>query len=120
MSSQQPYHQPQQAIYKQVVKAPSNGLAVTSLILGLLGIVVGIWAPIPFVGIVAVCLAFLPAFLAVIFGHIGLAAARSVCVGTGQALTGLILGYFTLAYIIIVTLLWFSAIALNGAANIDS
>lgn len=117
MSYQQQYQQPHQVVYQQVVKAPSNGMAVASLILGIIAIAVGIWSPIPFVGIVTAFLAFLPAVLAVIFGHVGLSAVQKVGVGKGQALTGLILGYVTLALIILVTFFWFSAMAVSGASN---
>jgi len=107
--------QPQQPVtYHQIVKAPSNGMAVTSLILGIVAVVIGIWSPIPIIGIVPAFIAFLPSVLAAVFGHIGLSQAAKNGVGRGHALTGMILGYVALAIIIFVTLFWFIAIVSSG------
>lgn len=100
------YQQPQQLIYQQIVKPPSNGMAVTSLILGILAIVVGVWTPIPIAGLVFAFLSFLPALLAIIFGHVGLSTSKTNGVGKGQAITGLILGYLTIGIIVVVTMIW--------------
>ncbi|EIT84830.1 hypothetical protein A374_14100 [Fictibacillus macauensis ZFHKF-1] len=64
-----------------------NGMAITSLILGIVGFVLGIW---PFVGWF-----FLPAWiLAIIFGAVGLKSNQS----RGMALTGIILGILITLY----------------------
>lgn len=115
------YQQPQQQyVYQQVVKQPTNGMAVTALVLGIVSIVIGIWAPIPFIGIGAAFFAFLPALLAVIFGHIGQGTFKRIGVGKGQALTGLVLGYVTLGLIVATTLFWVVAGAAGSAANTAS
>lgn len=104
------YQPPQQQyVYQQVVKPPSNGMAVTALILGIAAIVIGVWSPIPFVGIGAAFFAFLPALLAVIFGHVGAGTAKKISVGKGMATTGLVLGYVTLSIIVAVTVFWIVA-----------
>lgn len=117
MSYQPPPQPPQQVIYQQVVKGPSNGQAVAALILGIVAIAIGIWSPIPFLGIVTAFLAFLPALLAVIFGHLGLRVSATNGVGRGQALTGLILGYVTLGIIVLTTMGWMFAMAASSVAN---
>ncbi|UOQ57234.1 hypothetical protein MUN78_16515 [Leucobacter allii] len=112
------YQPPQQQyVYQQVVKPPSNGMAVTALILGIVAIVIGIWSPIPFVGIGAAFFAFLPAVLAVIFGHVGAGTAKKVRVGKGMATTGLVLGYLTLGLIVAVTIFWIIAGAVGSSSS---
>lgn len=109
------YQQPQQQyVYQTVVKPPANGMAVTSLILGIVAIAVGIWAPIPFVGLIFAFLSFLPALLAVIFGHVGYSTYKKNGVGKGQAITGLILGYLTIGLIITITVIWMLAPFMRG------
>lgn len=108
----------QQIIYQQVVRAPSNGSAVASLVLGIVAIVIGIWIPVPVLGLVMMFLAFAPALLAVIFGHVGLGyAARVGGIGRGGALTGLILGYVTLAISVITTFVWIIVAATASASG---
>lgn len=115
MTYQQP-PQYQQPVYQQPVyaKPPSNGMAVTSLVLGIVAIVIGIWTLIPIIGIVFAFISFLPALLAVIFGHVGLKTYNQNGIGKGQAMTGLILGYITLGIIVLVTMFWLIAMAANA------
>jgi hypothetical protein len=83
---------------------PSNGSAVAALVLGVFAIVTGVWAPVPVLGILASTVAFVPAALAVIFGHVGLNNARKTGgAGRGMSLTGLWTGYITLAIIVLMT-----------------
>jgi hypothetical protein len=108
MGYQQPY-------YVQIQKPPSNGLAITSMILGIVAIVIGVWALIPFLGIFAAVTGFLPAVIAVILGHIGTLRARQMSgTGRGQAMAGLVTGYITLGIIVLTTAFWI--VALLGAA----
>lgn len=108
----------QQIIYQQVVRAPSNGMAITSLVLGIVAIVIGIWIPVPILGLFMMFLAFVPALLAVIFGHVGLNnAARIGGIGRGSALTGLILGYVTFAISLITTFFWIIAAAASSTSG---
>ncbi|WP_134402862.1 DUF4190 domain-containing protein [Cryobacterium sp. TMT4-10] len=112
-----PYPQ-QQIIYQQVVRPPTNGMAITSLVLGIVAIVTGIWIPIPILGLVMMFLAFLPAVLAVIFGHVGLRnATRLGGIGRGASLAGLILGYVTLGISVITTFLWIATAAAASSSG---
>ncbi len=73
-------------------KPKANGLALTSMILGILGITVGI------------CLLFFPVLpiLAVVFGHIGLTQTRKTgAPGRGYAIAGLVTGYIGIALAIL-------------------
>jgi hypothetical protein len=112
MGYQQPY-------YVQIQKPPSNGLAITSMILGIVAIVIGIWALIPFLGLFAAVTGFLPAVVAVILGHIGLARARQMnSTGRGQAMAGLVTGYITLGIIVLTTAFWLLFVV--GASAVSS
>lgn len=71
----------------------TSGAAVTSLALGLFGLIGG-WALIG-----------LPCLLAAVSGHIGLAATRSgELAGRGMALAGLLLGYASLLILAVLML----------------
>jgi uncharacterized membrane protein len=99
-----------QVIYQNIVREPSNGAAVASLVLGIVAIAAGVWIVIPILGLFMMFLAFLPAVLAVVFGHVGLVhAARAGRKGHGQAVTGLILGYATLGISVLTTFVWIVA-----------
>lgn len=66
------------------VRPKTNGLALASMILGILGITIGL------------CLLFFPVMpiLAVVFGHIGLGQIRKTGgAGRGYAIAGLVTGY---------------------------
>ena len=79
------------------VKAKTNGMALASMILGIVGITVGL------------CLIFFPVMpiLAVVFGHLGLSQTRSTgAPGRGYAITGLATGYIGIA----LAILWLIAI----------
>lgn len=93
-------------VYQQPVPPPNNAMAVTSLVLGIIGGLIGIWAPFPIFGIVAGFVAFLPALFAIIFGHTGLRTSKRTGVGRGPALTGLVFGYATITIIVAATLFW--------------
>jgi len=95
-----------QVIYQQIVRPPSNGMAVTSMVLGIVAIVTGIWAPIPVIGLIAAFFAFVPGVLAVIFGVVGIRRSLAVGVGRGNSIAGIVLGGVTLAIIVLTTLAW--------------
>ena len=79
------------------VKAKANGLALASMILGIVGITVGL------------CLIFFPVMpiLAVVFGHLGLSQTRTTgAPGRGYAIAGLVTGYIGIA----LAILWLIAI----------
>ncbi|RLQ84196.1 DUF4190 domain-containing protein [Mycetocola zhadangensis] len=99
-SQQAPYMQYQPG-YSPTVRPPSNGAAITAVIAGTVAIGIGIFMPIPIVGILLLPFALIPAVVAIICGHIGLRTAARVRVGRGVALTGLILGYITIALAIV-------------------
>ena len=77
--------------------AGRNGLAVASLVLGIVSI--------------PLCFLFLPALLAVVFGGIGLGqiASNPGQAGRGQAIAGLVLGGVSLALVLLVILVADSA-----------
>jgi uncharacterized protein DUF4190 len=72
-----PGQQQPQIVYQvaQPVAQPSNGMAIASLVLGILGVF------IPFLGV-----------LALIFGGVGLSKANDGASGKGMAIAGLVLG----------------------------
>ena len=76
----------------------TNGLAMTSMILGIAGIVL-IWLPIvDFLGI-------LGAIVAVILGHIGFSQINrpgNMQGGRGMAIAGFVLGYISIAIFVLV------------------
>jgi hypothetical protein len=75
------------------VKPKANGFALTSMILGILGLTIGL------------CLLFFPVMpiLAVVFGYVGLGQMRKTgAPGRGYAITGLVTGYIGIA----LALLW--------------
>ncbi|MBK0417775.1 DUF4190 domain-containing protein [Leucobacter sp. CSA1] len=98
---QAPQYQPpqyQQPYYLQQVPSSSNGLAIASMIVGVVGLLFAIWAWIPFVGFVFGVLGLLCGVPAVIIGHFGLNRSKVPGIsGRGQAITGLITGYVTIA-----------------------
>ncbi|MEV4629654.1 DUF4190 domain-containing protein [Micromonospora sp. NPDC049523] len=76
------------------VRPPTSGLAVTSLVLGIFGVLGG-W-----------CLLGIPCILAVIFGHFALYGMRDGRVGgRGLAIAGLVLGYLVVAPAIVLTMM---------------
>lgn len=114
-----PPYQPYQQPYMVVQRPPSNGQAIGAMVLGIIAAAVGVWAFVPFVGLISAVLGFLPAVIAVILGHLGLNGAnRMGGTGRSQAITGFILGYVTLAIIIGTTLFWI--IAIIGSSNSTS
>lgn len=101
----------------QLQRAPSNGKAVAAMVLGIVAIAVGIWSLVPFLGLVAAFLGFAPAVVAVILGHVGLSASVPLNgLGRSQAVTGLVLGYLTLAIILGTTIYWFTAIGASSSS----
>jgi len=85
------YQAPQQVI--MVSAPPTSGMAVTSLVFGILGVVLG-W-----------CMFGIPSVLAVIFGHAALPATRDGrASGRGLAITGLVLGYLFLVPMLLFTI----------------
>ena len=80
-----------------VATGKGNGMAVAALVLGIIAIVLcwAVWGGIV-VGV-----------LAIIFGAVGLGAAKTSGVGRGMAMTGLVLGIIAAA----LSVLWFFVIA---------
>lgn len=73
-------------------KSKPNGMALTSMILGILGVTVGL------------CLLFFPVMpiLAVVFGHVALGQIRKTgAPGRGYAIAGLVTGYVGIALAIL-------------------
>lgn len=85
----------------------SNGQAVGSMVVGIIAAAVGVWSVVPFLGLFAAFLAAVPAVVAVVLGHGGLTRSRTLGgYGRGQALTGLITGYGTIAVIGLTLVVW--------------
>jgi hypothetical protein len=93
--------------YRQPVMAPSNGVALTAMIFGIVGAVVGIWAVVPITGYFSASIAFPLSLTAVICGHIGASRAQRLRgVGRAQALTAVILGYASIAVTFVASAVW--------------
>lgn len=103
---QPPIQPPIQPSFQPPFQPQTNATAVTSLVLGIIAALIGVWALFPIFGIAAGIVAFLPALLAIILGHVGLRGAKRTGAGRGQALAGLVLGYASIAVIIAGTLFW--------------
>jgi hypothetical protein len=99
---QHPYAPPPTQVYVQVAPRPStNGLAITALILGIVG------AALSLIPIVGPFLCWLPALLAIIFGFIGLGtASRLNGLRRNEALWGTIFGFAPIP----ITIGWFMII----------
>lgn len=99
---------PQPIAYQpQPAAAPSNGVALTAMILGIVGAFVGFWAIIPITGYFSSAFGFPLALAAVICGHIGRGRSKRVNgVGRIQALVGFILGYLAIAVMVIASAAW--------------
>jgi hypothetical protein len=110
----------QQVVYQQIVRPPSNGIAIAGMVLGIVAVALGIWMVIPFLGLVFAFVSFVPAVLAVVFGVVGLRQSNRVQVGRGAAITGLITGGLTLAIGALTTMFWILAIAASAASHSGS
>lgn len=114
-----PQYQPPQYQYPYAVvqRPPSNGQAIAAMICGIVAIAVGVWALVPLLGIISAVLAIAPAIVAVILGHVGMnTSARLNGIGRGQAITGLVLGYTTVAILAGTTIFWQVVIATSSTS----
>lgn len=107
-------------MYHQIVRPPSNGMAIAALVLGIIAIVFGVWMIIPIIGLAFAFVSFVPAVLGLIFGVVGLRRAKEISVGRGAALTGVITGGLTLAIGVLTTMFWIIAIAASAASHSGS
>jgi hypothetical protein len=84
---------PVSPVFVAPVKPPTSGLAIASLVLGIVGALCG-W-----------CLLGIPCLLAVIFGHLAIPATRpGRQAGRGAAVAGLVLGYLMIVPAVILTI----------------
>lgn len=96
---------------------PPNQLASLSIVLGLTSIAIVFWRWIPLIGIVFSVVAIIVAIPAVVTGHVALQRARDLHgEGKGLALTGIISGYFTIAFAIIAPVVSAVVFAMGAAA----
>lgn len=104
----QSYQTPAQNVNVQVMQAtrpPLNGMAVASMILGIVGALLGY------------CLFAIPCVLAVVLGHVALVQVkRTGDRGYGMAVTGLILGYAALGILAAIFLFTVIMTGLGAAA----
>jgi hypothetical protein len=78
-------------------KPAPNGLAVTSLVLGIVG------AALSLIPITGIFLCWLPALLAIVFGFIGLGTAKGAgSFRRGQAMAGIVCGLLPIPIILII------------------
>jgi hypothetical protein len=116
---QPPYPAPQQPAYSpqfnypQFVRAPSNGLATASLVLGIIGGALALIAVATFWAAAAGVTGFLLGLLAAIFGGVGLQNARRVNVGRSAAKAGVILGCVTMIVLLATLILSVVIIAIR-------
>ncbi|MFU8947533.1 DUF4190 domain-containing protein [Mycetocola zhadangensis] len=96
----------QQIIDQPEAIQPVNKPAVTAHVLGIITVILGMWILLSPQGSIMIPVAFLPAVLAIIFGHVGRRKAERIGVGRGAALGGLIAGYLIIAVSIGTTLWW--------------
>lgn len=96
---------------------PRNQLASLSIVLGLASVALVFWRWIPIIGLVFSVAAIIVAIPAVVTGYIALQRAHDLSgEGRGLALTGLVSGYFTMAFAIVMPVV--SAVLLvMGAAG---
>ncbi len=88
----------------------TNGMAIASLVLGIVGIV----------SVCFYCFGFIPALLAVIFGHIARGQIRRMGgQGDGMALAGLIMGYIIMGLAVLV-MVFFLVVAIIGGVQSSS
>ena len=90
-SQQSPQYPPQAQPYRAYQPAQTDGGAIASMVLGIASVVL--------------CLSFLAGIPAIIIGHISLSRIKKSMgrlKGEGMALTGLILGYISLPFILII------------------
>jgi len=91
----------------QPATSPSNGIAITAMIFGIVGAVTGIWTIVPVTGYFSAAIAFPLLLTAVICGHIGQSRAKRLGgAGRWSALSGILLGYITLAYAVATSIAW--------------
>lgn len=84
---------PQQYGYGYSPQQQGNGMAVTAMVLGIIGVVL-FWIPV---------LGWILAILAIIFGGVGIAQAnKRAGSGKGMAIAGLVLGIVSIALYVIV------------------
>ena len=89
------------------VAPPSSGVATASMVLGIVGLLLG-W-----------CSCGLPSLIAIVLGHMGVSQTRNnQKSGRGMALTGLILGYVVIVPAIIASV--FVAIAIFGSSSYNT
>ncbi len=94
-----PYQPQQPSQYSVPPRSSTNGWAITSLVLGIIGF----------------CIPFVGGLLATIFGIVGIAKGRKRGSGTGLAIAGLVLGLISLAVWMLFGTAIFAAIGMTKA-----
>jgi hypothetical protein len=110
---QPPYGTP--AVYA-ITPSARNGLATAALIVGIISAFFGLFVPIPLLGFLAASLAAPLGIFAVGLGYPALSRAKTLRVGRGAAMAGIILGFAALGIAIVVTAGWI-IFALAGTAE---
>lgn len=96
-------------------KPQRNGAAIGALVAGLFSLAIGVWSPIPVLGLLAAMLAVVPAVVAIALGHVGLSRSRQIG-GTGRvmAIVGLCAGYVALAILVATAVWWIVGTIVEG------
>ncbi len=86
---------------------PTNPVALTGMIFGIVGAAAAFWSIVPITGYLSAAIAFPLLVVAVVCGHIGRTRARHLGrIGARQALAAIILGYASLAVSILACAAW--------------
>lgn len=81
---------------------PANPLASAALVLGIAALAIVLWRWLPIIGLAFSVAGIIVAIPAIIMGHVALQRAGSLGgEGKALALSGLIMGYFTVAFAVI-------------------
>ncbi|WP_150956780.1 hypothetical protein [Microbacterium testaceum] len=90
------------------VDPTTNGTAIASVIVGPIALLNAAFVPVPFIGFIAVFVAFPLTVSAIILGHLGLRTAQRYSAGRVMAVLGLVFGYLALGVILATVTLFFS------------
>jgi hypothetical protein len=105
----------QRPIDRRTGKPQRNGAATAALVVGLVALSIGVWSPIPVLGLLAAMLAVVPAVVAIALGHVGLSRSRQIGgIGRVMAIVGLCAGYIALAILVGTAIWWVVGTIVEG------
>ena len=105
----------QRLIDRRTGKPQRNGAAIGSLVVGLVALAIGVWSPVPVLGLLAAMLAVVPAVAAIALGHVGLSRSRQIGgIGRVMAIVGLCAGYIALTILVATAVWWIVGTFVEG------